>query len=108
MSAEWMDRAQCLGVEMQPDAATAAEVAELAAVCAGCPVRRECHQLAAEQFPSAYGVHAGRWWGEPPREPLLVRCTWCGEGMDAERSTAAYCGSRCRVAAYRARQAVSA
>lgn len=75
--AEWMTRGNCRTMdpdEMQPDVATKPQVAEAIAVCNGCPVRAEClasaqSQGGAEGRYGAYGVWAGRWWGEPPRRP---------------------------------------
>ena len=107
MTAEWMDRAQCLGVDMTPDAATAADVAELAEHCHGCPVLLQCRQVRVSQGQGAYGMWAGTWCGDKPRRPLSVHCDWCGVELVGERSSGRYCGGGCRVAAYRARRAAA-
>jgi hypothetical protein len=39
-----------------------------------------------------------------PSEEKRYTCEHCGQPMDALRSTARYCSTRCRVAAYRQRQ----
>jgi len=113
MSAGWQDQATCvqLGVPpdmMQPERATPDELAEAMAVCEHCPVKRECHDLAYSQRsdtgqPVAYGVHAGKWWGDPPVSPLVVTCEWCGTTVETDRTGQRYCGPAHRVAAHRAR-----
>lgn len=110
MSEDWRHRANCRDVDpnvMQPEVASAADVDAAMAHCVGCPVRLECRQLAMSQS-SPYGIHAGQWFGEPPRDPGAHRCEWCGTRVAGERATATYCGSRCRTAAWRARAAASA
>lgn len=110
MTEVWQTKARCRnGDEMQPDRATTAEVADLLMVCEGCPVRRQCRELAESQA-SPYGVHDGLWWGEHPVWESVRTCAHepCGESFRAPvdgRGAADYCSPRCRVAAYRARSA---
>lgn len=106
----WQLRAACRDEDpnrMQPEVASQAEVDAAMAHCYGCPVWEQCEDLALSQA-HTYGIHAGAWWGDPPRDPAADHCSWCGDAMDSERSTASYCSSRCRVAAHRARHAVCA
>lgn len=117
MSAEWMDRAECLTVDpevMQPERATVEEVADAKALCGVCPVRAECHQLAVSQTSPlagaiAYGVHAGRWWGPEPVWEVERVCDrgGCGEVFRTEargHRSARFCSGVCRSAAYRDQQ----
>lgn len=104
---EWRDQAQCLGIEMQPNRASAADVAKLKSVCVGCPVRRECRELAVAHGP-AYGVHDGEWMGPAPMSPHEFPCEWCSgpiEVQDTGRNTRRFCKAACRLAAHRAREA---
>jgi hypothetical protein len=112
MSADWSE-ATCvrLGVDpdtMQPEAASADEIAQAIAVCEHCPLWNECRDLAESQFPDAYGVHAGKWWGPKPASRLVVRCQWCGTDVETDRTSVRYCGPGCRMEARNARRAVSA
>lgn len=105
---DWRARANCRDTDpndMQPEVATPAEVRTAMALCDGCDVRRECRDLADGQNLGAYGIHAGRWYGEPPRNPALIQCGWCGDDMDpGERGTREYCWATCRKRAQRARE----
>lgn len=109
---DWRSRANCLDVEpnlMQPDAANEADVATAKAVCAGCPVKRECLQLAKDQDGGAYGVHAGEWFGPPPvaRVGDTDPCEWCMEPVVQARTGGRrrqFCSGACRKRAQRARQ----
>lgn len=123
----WQNRAQCFtrGVDpalMQPDAATRAEVEEAKAVCVGCPVLIECHAHAEEQsgglidsFRSAYGVHAGAWFGHNPVWMVAGECEECGEAFRAQEKEGALaprfcspkCGARSRQRAKRERERVA-
>lgn len=105
---DWRGRAQCLDLDpntMQPDVASPAEVEAAMRVCVGCPVLEQCDQLRASQR-EPYGVFAGKWWGDPPRNPDVTWCGWCGGSTGTAKRS--YCSTRCQVAAWRARQAVSA
>ena len=65
VSDDWQNRANCRDVDpdlMQPEAATAEEVAEALAVCEGCPVRAQCLALAESQG-HAFGAWGGMWLG---------------------------------------------
>lgn len=108
---DWRAAANCLQTDpntMQPEVATPDEVAMALRLCDGCPVRRQCRELAESQV-GAYGVHAGEWFGDPPANPAMVQCGWCGDDMDpGPRRTRTYCSTGHRVAAFRAREAVSA
>lgn len=102
---DWRARAYCLDVDpedMQPEVATPEDVELAKRVCLGCPVWRECRELANSQVGGAYGIHNGVWYGEPPRLPER-ECEHCGEVFAVQRSTAAYCGANCRQAARRAK-----
>ena len=105
---DWRDSANCLGVEpgaMTPDAATPGEVEAALSLCADCIVRLQCDQLRAEQhYP--YGVWAGKWWGDPPTDPTVTPCGWCGEATGSARAT--YCSPACGKRALRAREAIPA
>lgn len=94
---------------MQPEVATPEQVADALSVCDRCPLESwtKCRELATGQV-GPYGVHAGQWWGDPPNSPLVVTCEWCGTDVLGTQDTQRYCGTRCRVAAHRARQALSA
>lgn len=99
---DWRHRAACATEDpnrMQPEVATPAQVQAALEVCDGCPVLAQCEQLAEQT--NAYGVHAGRWWGDPPSDPTVELCDWCGEGE--RRASASYCSTTCRVRAHRAR-----
>lgn len=106
---DWRHQAACADADpelFQPEVATQEQIdATIAEYCDHCPVRQQCLELALAQAGGAYGIHGGRWFGDAPRNPAAEQCSWCGEDMDAERTTAAYCSTRCRVAAHRARQA---
>lgn len=108
VSDDWQNRANCRDVGpdlMQPEVATADQVAAALAVCEGCPVRAQCLALAKSQA-DPYGVHAGRWFGPPPRDPSLPPCEWCGAPVTSKRSK--FCCLGHRVAAHRARSNLSA
>jgi hypothetical protein len=112
---DWRDDAQCLGLDpdrMQPEVATTEDVEAAKRVCGKgtflqCPVLRECLELALSQRApesgqiTAYGVHAGEWFGESPRLPERA-CDHCGELFPVQRSTARFCKAACRQAAGRA------
>lgn len=73
--ADWRALANCRDVDpdvMQPEVAAPEDVEEAKAHCAGCPVLEQCRQLALSQGDGAYGVHAGEWFGTPPRRPGVV------------------------------------
>lgn len=103
----WQDQAQCLGVDpndMQPAEADAETIAVAARVCRGCPVIEQCRELAEGQL-GAYGIHAGKWYGEPPAIPS-VSCAWCGDEVPNAPGgrTRLYCSTTHRVEAFKARQ----
>lgn len=116
MSGNRWDGANCLDVSpdvMQPEKATKAEVAAAKQVCRGCPLVAQCLDLARSQRSlegnlTAYGVHAGLWFGP---DPSWVTVQQCGlDGCDAEvraatagAARARFCSPKHRVAAYRAR-----
>lgn len=82
MSEDWRAQAACRGMDpesFQPETATQAEVAQAKAVCQHCPLVAftACRELARSQD-GAYGVHAGEWYGAPPKGPGVVECGWCG------------------------------
>lgn len=115
MTDEWRDDAACLTEDpnkMQPERATEAEVAAAKRVCAGCPVWRECRDLATEQrtaYGSAYGVHAGEWYGDHPVWEVERECELdgCGVVFRTERDgnrQARFCSPKHRVAAARSRE----
>jgi WhiB family redox-sensing transcriptional regulator len=59
---DWMDRAACADSELNfvPETITEGRLIELRAVCAECPVKRECLEYALEQpYSVAWGVYAG-------------------------------------------------
>lgn len=116
MSNEWMDRANCVTRGdvspdmMQPERATRREVEEAKAVCEGCPVKAQCRELAESQTSrlggtSAYGVHAGEWWGPDPIWETERLCEDCGALFRTEVGSrqARFCSHRCQKKAYRAR-----
>lgn len=118
VSQDWRHSAECRDAdpnELQPEVASQEQVdATMARYCLPCPVRLECRQLAESQA-GTYGIHAGQWYGDAPRDPAAEQCSWCGGAIAAEdsqtpplRSTREYCSSRCRVASHRARHAMSA
>lgn len=115
---DWRDRALCLTVHpnvMQPERATEAEVRGAKAVCAGCPVRDDCltlaesQQSATEAYVTAYGVHAGEWWGPDPVWEVERVCELDGcevlfrTERDGNRQ-ARFCSAKHRVAAARSRE----
>lgn len=70
---EWQDHAECRGVDPAlffPESQSAEAVDPPKAVCARCPVRRECLD-----FAMATGQHDGVWGGldEKERRKLRVR-----------------------------------
>lgn len=108
-SHQWRDDANCRDTDpntMQPESATADELAAAFRVCTGCPVLEQCRQLAEDQL-GAYGIHAGTWWGDLPANPEVPVCQWCLE-QPAKGTRATYCSTRCQVAAWRARSRVPA
>lgn len=113
MSDDWHNQAACRGMDpdaMQPEVASAEEVAEAIAVCGFCPVRAQCAELAEAQ-PDAYGVWGGRWWGDPPKA-VAVPCEWCGKEVDLSNQGRGgrprmYCGQVCKNSASRARRSAS-
>lgn len=88
MSEHWQDWARCRNEDpnvMQPEVATAEQIAEAIAVCNGCPVLEQCRASAlAQRSPetgknTAYGVWAGEWLGDKPRTPAAEVCSTCGD-----------------------------
>jgi hypothetical protein len=110
---DWRRWARCRSEDpntMQPEVATVDQLEDAMRVCVGCPVRRECRDL-AERYGSAYGVHDGEWFGPLPADPSAGRCEWCQGPVVTDaghQATARYCRGRCRVAAHRARSKLSA
>ena len=113
MSTDW-DGAHCLTVDpevMQPEKATTVEVELAKAVCDGCPLRRECLALAHSQRSlegnlTAYGVHAGRWFGPDPTWEEVHLCADCGgEFRTKPRASggSSFCSTRCRVRSHRSK-----
>jgi len=103
---DWRDEAACLSTDpdaMQPESATPAELELAMSVCLGCPVLAQCEQLAEDQA-GAYGIHAGKWYGEPPRNPDLS-CQWCEAPLTQAPTgqVPKYCSASCRKLAFRAR-----
>lgn len=112
---DWRDDANCLTADpnmMQPERATVGDVAEAKAVCMGCPVKLDCRELAKSQQSllsgtTAYGVHAGEWWGPAPVWLVERQCEHCGESFRTERDgnrSARFCKQACQKAAWRSRE----
>jgi WhiB family transcriptional regulator, redox-sensing transcriptional regulator len=56
---DWHQHAACKAVGLKPNFSSAPEHLELArAICGGCPVRQECHDVAMAD-PSLEGIWAG-------------------------------------------------
>lgn len=111
MDVDWRHRANCRGADpdfMAPEAATPDDLAAALGMCVNCPVSRECDALRAEQA-EPYGVWAGEWFGDPPANPELSQCQWCGDDIEnGSRGVArVYCGGTCRQRARRARLLVA-
>lgn len=110
----WQARANCRDEDperMQPEVATRAAVEDAKLVCTGCPVFDQCKALADSQLSGAYGIHAGKWYGQYPRV-VDAACEWCTQPIPdpngANRATRRFCSDNCRKKAKRARLAASA
>lgn len=107
----WVKLGNCRATDpatMQPEVATPDEVETAKAVCHGCPVFDQC-RTEARADSGAYGVWAGDWYGQPPRDPSRRPCQWCAGDLPEDAGPAArYCGDACRQAASRARRDAAA
>ena len=109
MSRRWMAKSACLDTDsgvMQPEVASREDVNRaMVENCHGCPVRLECLRDAEGQD-GPYGIWGGKWFGDPPKRPMLqLVCTQCGGGFEAQKATAMVCSPRCRKAMSRERAA---
>lgn len=105
MDLSWQADAACLDEDpcsMAAEVYAPAEWDRLVAQCSSCPVAAECRALAQAQSPagqnekgrSAFGIHAGEWWGLPM--PRFWRT--CDRDGCTELTVATWCSDACRSA----------